>query len=270
MKKRNPIGLNVLFLIVFMLIGKMSGAQHLLEVGNTRKLIKVVSEHGGALYYQLWPDTNSGTRAVLLSDIKLLKGLSLAEADSVSKILTKQESEKIEKQEKQEVVKRETRKRTAMEVDMNTAITVNRMDIGCGFGLGVKGEKGVEVIARIGLDYTNQGWGFINTVQIPFGLNGLYMLNSSHWKKGIPFLQAMMGFNSVVSGRFDKSRDQNREYMKYPNNMLESNVFWGAGIGMTFDKTRIGVLYKMQGSNVTFPEIGIMHFVMIKLGVKLL
>ena len=267
----NPILFRVLLLIGIMFNLTKGVAQHLLEYGGEKKIIKVKAERGSVLYYYHWPDTIDGyVRGVLMSDITSLKELTAKEADSLYTQFGLEKKQLEQNNAKEELVKKENRKWVAIELDLNTAMALNRMDVGGGLGIGKKEENGLIIMLRSGLDYTNQGQGFIKTIQIPVGLHINYDMLKTRVMKGIPFIQMLWGYNYVLSGQFDSSRERAEKYVEYKDDLLEGSMFLCVGGGITYNKIRFGLSYKLQGSNVKYPEIGNTHFVMVKIAMKLL
>jgi hypothetical protein len=270
MKTTNPIFLGWIMFFVCLVNVQTSSAQHVLDFGGQQKVIKVVAERGNVLYYRNWPDTVDGSvRAVLMSDVTALKPLRYGEVDSVFARLSTQAEQQKQRMVQEEMIKKQNRKVLAVEIDLNTCVASNRVDLGGGIGFGKKDTGGTAAMVRVGLDYTNQGQGFIYTTQIPIGVQVSYDMLSRNLFTGIPFLQAMVGYNYVLSGRFDTSRDRASTYLDYREDLLKSNLFLAAGIGVASDRMRFGVSYKLQHSNVAYPEIGYMHFLMAKIAMRL-
>jgi hypothetical protein len=273
MKSINSIATSLFLFFTFLFNSQKASGQHLLEYGGTQKVIKVITEKGGALYYRNWPDTIEGaTRAILVSDITSLKPLRYEEVDSVFARLSTAEEQKQKRNVEIVLANKIFARKVLVELDLNSAVTVNRFDWGGGLSIGGRGKDGkVEVLTRIGLDQTNQGRGFIYTRQIPLSIGVNYHFFDHKWKDGIPFIQAAAGNNLVLAGKFDTTRERNRpEYYNYEKEVLDNNLFFCLGGGMLYHKVRLGLAYKLQGSNVKYPEIGYMHFLMIKVAMKIL
>lgn len=277
MKIMNPKLVGLLLFFGLILYAHYSvNAQHLLEYKSGQKrVIKVIKEQGGALYFQNWPDTTSrSVKAVLLSDVKSLTLLEYSEVDSVYARLTV-ENEKQQQKNVEEVLARKKMWKeniglVVMEVDASITTATTRLDYGGGFACGVKRKNGLSILAKTGLDKTNQGQGFIETIQIPIALQVNYDMTSKIMKVGTPFLQTVGGYNYVVSGKYDASRDRMKRYVEYADDQLEGNMFVSIGGGFVFkNKIRYGIFYRLQGSNVKYPEIGYMNFVMVKLSMIL-
>lgn len=275
MKKINPILVGLILFFGCMFNAQDSIAQHLLEYDGQKKVIKVVAEQGNSLYYRNWPDTVDGpVKAVWVSEITRLKPLAAGEVDSVYAQLIIEAEQKQRREVEAKMVKREIMKEngklTIVEVDANTAIAANRMDFGGGFAIGLKRKNGIAILVRSGVDFTNQGQGFIYTTQIPLGLQVNYDMLSLKVLNGIPFIQVMGGYNYVISGKFDKTRERVEQYLDYTNDQLANNAFVCIGGGLMYkNRMKIGLSYKLQGSNVKFPEIDYIHFLMVKLSILL-
>lgn len=270
MKEINPLVVGCFVFLICLCKAEGSKAQHLLDYDGHQKVIKVVAERSNVLYYRNWPDTVDGSvRAVLLSEITALKVLTNGEVDSVYAILSVKAEQKQQVHAEEELIKKQNRKALAIELDINTSTAANRIDFGGGIGFGKKDTNGTAAMVRVGLDYTNQGQGFIYTTQIPIGVQVSYDMLSQALFKGIPFGQVMIGYNYVLSGRFDTSRDRTEKYLDYREDLLESNLFLAAGGGVAFNRMRFGLFYKLQSSNIKYPEIGYMHFLMVKVAMRL-
>lgn len=272
MKKINPFPVGLIMFFGWMFNAHHITAQHLLEYAKQRKVIKVVAEQGNSLYYRNWPDTIYGSiHAIWVSEITSLKPLSAGEVDSVFAQLSMEAEQRLQNNVEDKLVKRARRKLTVVEVDVNTAIALHRGDAGAGFAIGRKKKNGISIFLRGGVDYTNQGRGFIYTMQMPLGLQVNYDMLSHQKGKGTPFLQVAAGYNFVRSGRFDPGRERTGKYNDYERNQLDNNIFFSMGGGVMYkNRYRIGVSYKLQGSNVIYPEIGYTNFLLLKLAMRLI
>jgi hypothetical protein len=252
--KENKTKLLVLILFIGSLfIVQESGAQHLLEYGGSKEVIKIVAEHGGSLYYQIWPDTTElDTRAILMSDITSLKAISYVEVDSIIASIV---NAKVAAAKDIEVEQNKTIRQFFIPI-VASSFRIDQINYSLSAMYGVL-YNGVNLYGGgVGYGRVNKGQSFIvlNSVQMQLFYNRYFKrpsLRKSYYCGG----EFTVG--KTLSGKYNNAWSTNdiSEEIKLEKDDLRFSIGFNVHAGLDLKDRfliEIGLLYRDLG--ITFPD----------------
>lgn len=274
-QKRNTMVLwrtiGILCIVVFG--ASQTRAQHVLEyTSNKRKLVKLVDDKTITVYYKEWPDTINGkTKGVLKSDLRNYYPVAPDQVDSMFAVISS-EQEKVAEAEAQKEIERKNRKyKFGGSVAVQTLFSNIRFDYGAYVTYGIEIENKYSMMFGIGYIKANQGIGYIYTNRLP-----LFIKVNKNIAEISPQVKvygvAELGYHYVLSGKFDTSRDRDKEsfYSDYTPEQLNNHIYAGVGAGIVMKKRYFAeVRYINSGNNVNYPVTERMNLLDINVGIRL-
>ncbi len=252
MKENKTKLLGLILFIGSLFIIQIGNAQHLLEYGGSKKVIKVVTEKGGALYYQNWPDTTDvDMRAILMSDITSLKPLTYEEVDSVIAAINNAKINTLHEIE----VEQNKKVRHFFIPAIGSSFRIDQFNYSLSVAYGLL-YNGVNLYGgSIGYNRVNKGQSFIvlNSIQLQLFYNRYFKRPSSTKSY---YCGGEFTFGKTLSGKYNNAWSANNmsEEIKLEDDDLWFSVGLNIHAGVDLKDRfliEVGLLYRDLG--ITFP-----------------